>query len=259
MTTPTPEEVLKEEEAHVEGLDGTGKDMTRIINMADAVFAFSLTFLVITIVLPQLGGSQKYPDLPSLLQAEWPAFVTYLISFFIIASWWGAHRRIFSPIVRYDDMLIRLNNCFLLVIALTPFLVSVLYDYGPGSSLGPGTWSTELAVGLFATVQVIGGLLLLGIWRHSTRDHRLVEERLPKIWIRRTERGELFIIGVFAISVPVAFFVPAVAELIWIIAIVGSRRAMGRGRSRHSPRGARGTALPASTAATPADGPRPGQ
>jgi len=223
MATETPQQVIAEEEAHVEGLDGTGKDMSRIISMSDAVFAFSMTFLVITIVLPQVGATSKYPSLTDYLQGEWPAFVTYLLSFFIITSWWAGHRRIFSPIVRYDSFLIRLNNLFLLVIAMTPFLVTILYTYGPGSNVVNTNFSSELAVAMFSGVQALGGLLLLGIWHHSTQNHRLVEPHLSLGWIRYTEQSEIFTVLVFAVAVPVAFLSPLVAEVMWILMIVGGR------------------------------------
>ena len=232
----TTEERLEEEEEHVEGLDGTGSDMTRILGMSDAVFAFSMTFLVVTLVLPQVNGANTYSSLPSLLGHEWPAFIGYVISFFIIAAWWATHRRMFSPIIRYDRVLVSLNNGFLLVIAVTPFLVDVLYVYGPGSSFGPGSVSNELAVALFAVVQVAGGLLMLGIWRHSTHDRHLVEERLSDAWIRRTEQGEIFTVGVFAVSIPLAFLSPLSSMLLWIIMAVGISRVRSlHRRARHRP------------------------
>ena len=224
MAIPTKEERLAEEEAHVEGLDGTGSDMTRIVGISDAVFAFSMTFLVITLVLPQITATGRYPNLIDYLSNESPAFVAYLISFFVIASWWSVHRRMFSPIVRYDPLLVRLNNVFLLIIAITPFLVGILYDYGPGDELGPGSQSTKLAVGLFAAIQVVGGLLMLAIWRHSTEHHRLVEERLPHVWVRRTENLMVYNVAVFAVSLPVTLISPLVAMLLWIVMAIGLRR-----------------------------------
>jgi uncharacterized membrane protein len=195
--------------------------------MSDAVFAFSLTFLVVTLVIPQSATVSTYGNLFAYLHAEYQSFVAYLISFFIITAWWGAHRRLFSPIVRYDGILIRMNNLFLLIIAVTPFLVGILYWYGPPNfSFEPGTLAVRFAVALFAVVQFLGGLLLLGIWRHSTRDHRLVEERLPQVWISRMETIELYTIVVFGLSILVALAVPSLAELVWIAAIVGLR---GRG------------------------------
>lgn len=219
----TAEVRLEEEEARVEGLDGTGSDMSRVIGMSDAVFAFSMTFLVITLVLPQLSGGRPTEGLGMYFAQVWPSFVAYLISFFVITSWWSAHRRIFSPIIRYDTLLTRLNNLFLLIIAVTPFLVAILYDYGPGDTLGPGTISNEVAVAFFAAIEAFGGLILLAIWRHSTRDHRLVEERLPASWIRRTELGAFSNIVVFAVSIPVAFVLPFVAMLMWIFMATGLR------------------------------------
>jgi hypothetical protein len=67
--------------------------MGRIVSMSDAVFAFSMTFLVINLVLPERTAAGSYPDLASYLVSVWPAMVAYALSFFIIASWWGAQRR----------------------------------------------------------------------------------------------------------------------------------------------------------------------
>ena len=247
MATHTPEERLAEEEEHVEGLDGTGKDMSRIIGISDAVFAFSMTFLVITLVLPQVGASGKYPNILDYFRNEWSSLVAYLISFFVITAWWSNHRRIFSPIVRYDTLLVRFNNLFLLIIAITPFLVVILYDYGPSNFLGPGSQSTQLAVALFAAVQVIGGLTMLAIWHHSTTHHRLVEERLPAIWIRRTEQGSIYSTGVFAVSIPVAFVSPFIAMLLWIAMIFG----LSRIRRKHRPHPTRPSSSPMESKAPP--------
>jgi uncharacterized membrane protein len=226
-------ERLEQEIERVEGLDGTGADMSRIVNMSDAVFAFSMTFLVITLVLPGQSG-YSHGDLGGYLLGVWPAVVAYLISFFIIANWWGAHRRLFSPIVRYDQNLVRLNNLFLLQIAVTPFLVGILFYFGPSATLGPGSLSAELAVVLYASVQVGGGLLLLGVWRYATHGHRLVEERLSAEWIRRTEQAQLAVVLIFAVSIPVAFLVPFVAILVWILVVVTSRHIILRRRGKRS-------------------------
>jgi uncharacterized membrane protein len=226
-------ERLEREVERVEGLDGTGSDMSRIVNMSDAVFAFSMTFLVITLVLPGQAG-YSHGDLAGYLLGVWPAVVAYIISFFIIANWWGAHRRLFSPIVRYDLVLVRLNNLFLLEIAVTPFLVGILFYFGPSATLGRGSLSSELAVVLYACVQVAGGLLLLGVWRYATHGHRLVEERLSAEWIRRTEQAQVAVVLIFSVSIPVAFLVPFVAMLLWVLVIVTSRTIILRGPRRRS-------------------------
>jgi len=213
----------------VEGLDGTGSDMSRLISISDGVFAFSLTFLVINLVLPTPGRSSA-GSLFYYLGEDWPAVAAYGLSFFIIASWWMAHHRLFSPIVRYDGILVRLNTMFLLIIAITPFLVGILYSFGPPVSFGPATSSARLAVALYGGVQAVAGLILLAIWRHSTRNHRLVRPTLPAAWIESTERSQLTNVAVFVISLPVALVAPFVSILMWVLVIVGMRHLGTPGR-----------------------------
>jgi uncharacterized membrane protein len=212
----------------LEGLDGTGSDMTRLVSVSDGVFAFSLTFLVIELVIPAASANGTYPNLANYLQRQQTALEAYVLAFWIIASWWSSHRRLFSPIVRYDETLTRLNTLFLMIIAITPFLVGILAEYGAGANLNPGTQSTQVAVALYAAIQGIGGLILFAIWRHSTRNHALVRPNLPASWIRATERAQLAPIVVFLVSIPIAFVAPFVSEVLWILVIVGLRHVLIR-------------------------------
>lgn len=204
----------------LEGIDGTGSDLSRLLSLSDGVFAFALTFLAVTLLLPQALGVAALPNLPTYLRKLEPAFVGYLLSFFVIGSWWSGHQRLFSALTRYDPTIVRLNSMFLLVISVTPFLVSLLFAYSP-SNFGPGTLSDRLAVALYGGIQALGGLALLGIWRHATRDHRLVRKSLPDAWIRAAETPRVFTVLVFAASVGIAFVSPLAAELAWIVMIVG--------------------------------------
>lgn len=114
-----------------EGLDGTGTDPSRLLGLSDGEFAFALTFLVVSLLLPQVGNPAP-PSLAAYLARLEPGSLAYLLSFFIIATWWDAHHRLLSPLVRYDPLLVRLNQAFLLNVSVTPFLVALLLDYGPG-------------------------------------------------------------------------------------------------------------------------------
>jgi uncharacterized membrane protein len=209
------------EPSEVEGIDGSGSDMGRIIGLSDGVFAFALTFLAILLVLPQTAGHPVL--LTNLLQDDESVIASYALAFFIIAIWWGAHHRLFSPIVRYDDVLTRLNNLFLLTVALTPFFVDILSSYGPGLSLAYGntTDQTRLAVILYAAFEMCAGLILMAIWRHATRDHLLVDRRLSLAWIRATEWSQVRIVAVFAASIVIALVSPLLATFTWIFLVFG--------------------------------------
>ncbi len=187
------------------------------------MFAFALTFLAVTLILPQTLRGEALPHLSAYLGSLEPALVGYILSFFIIASWWNTHHRLFSAFVRYDAMLVRLNSFFLLLISVTPFLVSLLFAYGV-SGFGPGSLSSREAVALYGAAMAFGGCVLLGIWRHGTQGRRLVRPSLSDAWIRTTENGQLLTTATFAASVGVAFVSPLGAELIWIIVIFAAGR-----------------------------------
>lgn len=210
----------------LEGIDGSGSDLSRLLSLSDGVFAFALTFLAVTILLPQTTGTPESSLVVYLRRLE-PAFVSYVISFLVVASWWSTHHRLFSCIARYDSVLVRLNTLFLLMISVTPFLVSILFVYSPGG-FGPGTTSGQLAVAIYAAVQGVGGCDLLAIWRHATRERRLVVPSLSDAWIRTTEHNQLFTIGVFAVSAGLAFVQPLVAELLWFVMVFGVSRRLWR-------------------------------
>jgi len=192
-----------------------------------------MTFLAVTLLLPQTTGSSTLPSLFAYLGRLEPAFVGYLLSFLVIAAWWNTHHQLFSCIVRYDQVLLRLNSFFLLVISVTPFVVSLLFAYSP-DGFGTGTPSARLAVMLYAAVQAAGGCDLLVIWRHATRGRRLVAPTLSAEWIRATEQIQLFTIGVFASSIVIAFVAPLIAELAWIVMVFGLRRQLWRRARRRT-------------------------
>ncbi len=131
-------------------------------------------------------------------------------------------------------MLVRLNSFFLLLISITPFLVSLLFAYSP-DGFSRGSLSDREAVALYGAAMLAGGVDLLAIWRHATRGHRLVRPHLSERWIRSTERSQLMVVGTFGISIGVAFVSPLAAELTWIVMIFGvSRRLFARrGRPPH--------------------------
>ncbi len=187
-------------------------------------------------LLPETLRTGGLPSLPAYLRTLEPALVGYVLAFFVIASWWNVHHRLFSSIVRYDPTLVRLNSFFLLMISVTPFLVSVLFAYSPGN-FGMGSLSARLAVALYGVVQALGGLVLLGIWRHASRDHRLLRRTVTQEWIQATEATQLLTVIVFAGSVGIALVSPLAAELAWIAMILG----FGRRFLRRVPKVARRT------------------
>ncbi len=56
----------------------------------------------------------------------WPKYMSYVISFLVIGSFWMAHYVRFRVITGYDGRLMLLNLLLLMVIAFVPFPTAVL-------------------------------------------------------------------------------------------------------------------------------------
>jgi uncharacterized membrane protein len=222
------------DERELEGVDGEGLDLSRIIGLSDGVFGFAMTFLVITLALPELANtSHIVPPLGTYLSGLWPSLLGYVLAFTVISSWWGNHHRLFSAFRRYDRRLIALNSLFLLTISITPFSLSILTTYGP-SGLTDTAMAAKASVLIFAGTQLAAGLLMLAIWRHATHGHRLVSPVLPQAWIDTMERGCFTSVGVFALSMLVALVLPQISEFLWIAMIFSRSQKMKKSSIRRS-------------------------
>ena len=195
-----------------------GEDMGRILSLTDGVFAFSLTLLVLSLVVPMFPTDGKSlaeisGRLGFLLSRESGAFLGYVFVFVMIAIWWTAHHRVFRWIIRYDDILVGLNLAILLEIAIMPFVLNVFINYT----------DTTLAVVLFAFIEMATGLTLALLWFYASWHHRLIRRAVPVAEVRWMQ-GRLFLTPlIFAASIGVAFVSVTGAELVWIGVLVIQR------------------------------------
>ena len=212
----------------VDGLSGEGTDLGRLLALSDGIFAFSMTLLVVIFVLPTVGAQGDY--LPGYLGSILPALGGYALSFFIVATWWSQHHRVFASLRRYDDLLVRLNNVFLFLISITPFLLALVFEFGPREWLDTGL-SAKLAVGLYSGAQLATGLVFLALWRHATGNVRLVDPAVQPSWIDYVDRQGRARVAVMAVAILCAAVLPLAGEIAWIGIIVARRQVRRPDRS----------------------------
>ncbi|HTT73200.1 MAG TPA: TMEM175 family protein [Thermoplasmata archaeon] len=189
-----------------------GEDLTRIISLSDGVFAFSLTFLVISLVVPT-GLTEG--QLGAHLAQDWPTFLGYAFAFFLIANWWTIHHRTFSYVRRYDGTVVWINMSILLEIAVMPFVLTVFTTYGVAGD--------QYAVILFAATQALTGVTFAGLWRYATADHRLVDPDLDARLIRYYADRGLVTPLIFVLSIAISFASVSWAEYSWVAMFVVPR------------------------------------
>jgi uncharacterized membrane protein len=188
------------------GYDPVCKNLDRVLAISDGVFAFAVTLLALSLIAPALSTGAHQNELVTDLMDMGPTFLSYFVSFFVIASWWRGHNRVFAHIKRCNSTLISLNFYFLLCITLIPFLTNLIIQYG----------NFELATILFAAMQVVTGAMLIIIWVYATRNHRLIDPKLGARVIRFNYHRELVVIAIFLVSIPIAFFSTTLAQISWV-------------------------------------------
>ncbi|HYA54123.1 MAG TPA: TMEM175 family protein [Thermoplasmata archaeon] len=209
----------REKRAHTSaGREPPGEDIGRIISLADGVFAFSLTLLVLGLTVPifdttGLSSGQVSGHLANLLQGDWQKFASYVFAFAMISIWWMVHHRTFRYIERYDFVLMWLNMIVLLEVAVMPFVLQLFAQYS----------GTQVAVALFAFMQMATGLTINALWRYAARGHRLIDPKLSTEEIRYFANRGLWPALAFGGSILVTFVNVSWAEYLWVLPIVLNR------------------------------------
>lgn len=179
-----------------------GRDLSRLLALSDGIFAFAMTLLVLGLALP--AGFDPRQVGRVLLNLR-PAFLAYLLSFFVIWLYWRAHQRIFTYIQSYDRRLQDLNVVFLLFVAVMPFATNLLSSAG----------AELVAVWTYSLIQVGAGASLSLVWWHASREQRHTVRGIPPAWVRSLTWTTLLNPLVFAASLPIALVSPVLAEYSW--------------------------------------------
>ncbi|GAA5137712.1 TMEM175 family protein [Pseudonocardia adelaidensis] len=142
------------------------RETIRVAGLSDAVFAITVTLLVLEIRPP--GGDV---DLLHGLVALWPSYLAYAVSFLFIGQVWANHHVMFDHIRAADRVVLLLNTLLLMVVAFLPFATSVLAE-----ALRSGH-EQRTAVVFYGIAFVVTALMFNATWRYAHR-HRLVGDTL---------------------------------------------------------------------------------
>jgi uncharacterized membrane protein len=147
--------------------------LEHVISFADAIFAFSITFMAISIQVPELTQNLNRAQVIDKLLESIPEFEIYVISFFIIAIYWIAYHEIPNHIMGSRYTITWLTMVFLFFIILISLATNLQMGFG----------HYQLVFTLYALVLTIAGALLTMTWLYATKN-KLIVENLTKIEIR---------------------------------------------------------------------------
>lgn len=181
----------------------------RIVNFSDAVFAVAITLLVVQIPIPVNAPDRELGD---DLVANIPMFISYAISFGVIALLWLKHLHFNNHVKRYSVGLIWLNFFFLLVIAFLPFPTGV---YGTHSG-------DEVAQVFYAAVISLAGFLAALMWLVVLRQPALLHDDIDEQEVRHSMWVSMIMPTCFAVSIVFSFFYPEIMPYMWMMFAVAS-------------------------------------
>jgi uncharacterized membrane protein len=129
---------------------------------SDGVFAIAITLLVLDLHVPEVGEG----SLAHALARQWPADVSYAVSFLTIGIIWVNHHGLFRHIERCDRPLLCLNIFLLMMVAVVPYPTALISHY----ARTPNATAAALAYG---GVMVAMALLFNAIWHYAIRARLL--------------------------------------------------------------------------------------
>ena len=183
--------------------------LEHVISFSDAVFAFAITLMALSIDIPDLPSNLTQTELLDKLYDLFPQFESYVISFAIIAIFWVSYHQVFNHIKGSHIVMVYLNLLFLLLITLLSLSTSLVINYG----------DYHIPYVIYSFIVILTSSLLTLIWWHATKDKLLIDKNLHPLYIKGVMLTLLSIPLVFTVSIFISFINLDIAEIFWLVMV----------------------------------------
>jgi len=183
----------------------------RIEAFSDGVFAIAITLLVLEIHVPE----DPENGLGAALLDQWPAYASYVVSFFVIGIIWVNHHAVFDYLKVADRPLLFLNLLLLMFVGLLPWPTNLMATY-----MQEGGADERIAAVVYSGTMAAMGATFGALWIYASRHRRLLGDTLSAEEIRR--RTVRFVAGspLYTLSILVALVsAPACLALNALLAV----------------------------------------
>jgi len=178
-----------------------------VISFSDAIFAFAITLMALSIDIPDLPSNLTQSELLDKLYDLFPQFESYIISFAVIAIFWVSYHQVFNHIKGSHIIMVYLNLLFLLLITLLSLSTSLVINYG----------GYHIPYIIYSLMVILTSSLLAMIWWHATKDKLLIDKNLHSLYIKGVMINLISIPLVFTISIIISFVNLDIAEYFWLV------------------------------------------
>ncbi len=183
----------------------------RLEQLADGIFSIVMTLLVLEIHVPSLSPSADNIALLYALKSLLPLFLSYILSFTLLFSYWRSHHYIMSVFAHnIDHRLVNINAIFFFLVALVPFTSHLL-----------GAFSTStLAIIVFALQFILIGLTMLWMRNYAEKSDTIANSPYTQIERRHAYTRMVFPIICGLVAILVSFFSTQLALFLFTVGII---------------------------------------
>ncbi|MFJ4923772.1 TMEM175 family protein [Streptomyces sp. NPDC088725] len=177
----------------------TERATIRMFGLADAVFAIAMTLLALDLRVPDLGGHTTDQELRHALGDQSSHYLAFLLSFYVVGSYWRRHRTETRSVVVSHAALVRWTLFLLLTVCAMPFVTGLLASYGSETGFALVTYAgvNACAVASLLMIRYVAG-------RHRSSPDVGTETQKHELWLD---------LVAFLLSVPAAYVFPGNGSL----------------------------------------------
>jgi uncharacterized membrane protein len=206
----------------------------RLEALVDGVFAFAMTLLVIGLSVPDIPKTEAATELPKHLATMFPEFLSFIIAFFILASFWIVHHEHFHFLRSVNKIVLWLNVLILIFVVLVPFSTNLSGDYS----------HVQIAALMFHANMLILGLLFLIQWQYIIRRPALLDGPVCRDRARDSALARISIIIAACTGMAITLYSPANSMFAYLFVPIAIRLLIWLLHSRHPAIPARNSECP---------------
>ncbi len=180
----------------------------RLEALADGIFAFAMTLLVLNIDMPtSIPRASANPAILQYLINLMPQFGIYALAFLTLGGFWYGHQRQFHFIKYIDARLLWANLILMMLVALIPFTTNLAGDYG---DVQMGIIPMEIDL-LMMT------LIFSYQWIYALSKPELLRYELSPSEAARSKERHVVQIAICLAPIIISFYSPAWSTLPYIL------------------------------------------
>ena len=184
---------------------------TRLDQLSDGIFAIVMTVLVFEIKIPNTWGPIDNLGLWSEVKNLLPVFLSYVLSFALLFTYWRAHHFFVSIYAKnIDSRLTNINALFFMLIGLIPFSAGVLGQYN----------KNELSIIIFGIHIILIGLTLYWMRRYVLYSDHIKNPEITKREIRGSTIRTLVPVVFSIIAMPLSFVSIKLSLVLFTLAVI---------------------------------------